>query len=151
MNDIRTALDRHLESIFSADIETYRATTVADLTLYEWHVTPHRIEGIPFHEFIMQEISRDDTAGLALDPQPVLDAAPAEKERLHYELANYRQQAYGDTAICSYTILIARGSRSGVRVSSYNESRVMVRLDGEWLVAHVHKSPAWKAPFQPPE
>lgn len=45
---------RHLQAIQENDIATYRATTAEDLTLYEWWVTPHRIEGLPFHEFMMQ-------------------------------------------------------------------------------------------------
>ena len=27
-----------------------------------------------------------------------------------------------------------------------NESRVLLRRDGQWQVVHVHKSPAWPAP-----
>lgn len=148
MSEVRAFLESHLRSIFKTDIEAYRNSCVDDLTLYEWYVTPHRIDGIPFHEFMMQEAGRDDTAAIALDPQP--DHADSEETgRLRFDLANYREQCYGDTAICSYTMLISRGNERGVEVRSYNESRVLVRVDGEWKVAHVHKSPSWQAPFQP--
>jgi hypothetical protein len=148
MSEIRSLLETHLNTIFDGDIDAYKASTVPELTLYEWHVTPHRIEGIPFHEFVMAEAKRDDTAGIALDPHPEL-AEDVEKARVRFDLANYKEQVYENTAICSYTMLISKGSSAGVRVSSYNESRVLVRIDKAWKVVHVHKSPSWNAPFQP--
>ncbi|MGD2161767.1 MAG: hypothetical protein PVI81_00455 [Anaerolineales bacterium] len=150
MSELRAFLEAHLKSIFDGDIEQYHATTVPELTLYEWYVTPNRIRGLPFHDFMMEESARDDTAGIALDPHPT-EPAEDEKERLRFDLANYCEQVYGDTAICSYTLLISKGSSSGVKVISYNESRVMVKMGKSWKVVHVHKSPSWKAPFQPPE
>ena len=52
-------------------------------------------------------------------------------------------------AICGYTLLISTSAGSGVTVRSYNETRVIVQQGAEWRVVHVHKSPAWNAPFQP--
>ncbi len=149
MSEIRDFLQRHIQGIFDNDIEAYHATTVPELTLYEWYVTPHRIEGLAFHDFVMRESAREDSVGMALDPQGEGGTAE-DKARLRFDLANYREQRYGDTAVCSYTLLISKGTRDGVRVLSYNESRVLVRLDGAWKVVHVHKSPSWNAPFQPP-
>ena len=149
MTDIRTFLEGHLQSIFDGDLETYHATSVEDLTLYEWFVTPHRIDGLPFHDFMIIEAGREDTSGIALDPKP--DGASIDKERVRFDLANYHEQVYGDAAICSYTLLLSRGSNEGVVVSSYNESRVLIRESSNWKVVHVHKSPSWNAPFQPPE
>jgi ketosteroid isomerase-like protein len=68
---------------------------------------------------------------------------------VRFDLANYREQVYGDTAIASYTLLISTSTGSGVTVRSYNESRVMVRFDGAWKVVHVHKSPTYKSPLEP--
>ena len=150
MSEVRAFLESHLNSIFDGDIDTYHASTVPELTLYEWYVTPHRIRGLPFHDFMMEESSRDDTAGIALDPHPD-EPATDDKQRLRFDISNYCEQQYADTAICSYTLLISKGSSSGVKVISYNESRVIVKVDGSWKVVHVHKSPSWKAPFQPPE
>jgi hypothetical protein len=150
MSEIRTFLEKHLGSIFEGDIELYHATTVPELTIFEWYVTPHRIDGLPFHDFMLEEAARDDTAGIALDPHPD-EAQPADKERLRYDLSNYAEQLYEDTAVCSYTMLISKASMGGVKVLSYNESRVIVKIDGSWRVVHVHKSPSWKAPYQPPE
>ena len=150
MSEIRTFLEEHLAGIFANDIAAYHRTCVPDLTLYEWYVTPQRIEGLAFHDFMMSEAARDDTAGMALDPHPAV-GHPEGKCRARFDLANYREQRYGDTAVCSYTLLISKGTAEGVRVVSYNESRVMVKLEGAWRVVHVHKSPSWGAPFQPPD
>jgi hypothetical protein len=150
MSEIRTFLEQHLQSIFDNDCDTYHASTVPELTLYEWYVTPHRIEGLPFHDFMMTEAARDDTAGLALDPNPD-EGIPTDKKRVRFDLANYHEQHYGDTAICTYTLMVSRGSTRGVVVQSHNETRVIVRFDDEWKVVHVHKSPSWKAPFQSPQ
>ncbi|MGA9531226.1 MAG: hypothetical protein WBR18_00770 [Anaerolineales bacterium] len=149
MGEIEQFLHRHLQSIFDGDVEMYHSTTVPDLSIYEWHVTPHRIDGLPFHDFMLAESQREDSAGIALDPagEP---KGQSLSEHTRYDLANYRQQRYGDTVICSYTMLLSSSSERGVRVKSYNESRVIVKVDGAWKVAHVHKSPAWSAPFQAP-
>ena len=45
----------HLQSIMDNDLDSYHATTSVDLTLYEWWVTPHRLDGLPFHDFMMLE------------------------------------------------------------------------------------------------
>ncbi len=148
MNEMRPILERHLTTIFANDVEGYHASTIPELSVYEWHVTPHRIDGWPFHDFMMSEVSRADSAGIALDPSP--DDSSTKESRVHFDLANYREQVYGDVAICSYTLLISRGSERGVRVLSYNESRVLVMMEGAWKVVHVHKSPSWKAPLQHP-
>ena len=147
---VRDALEKHLQAILDNDIDTYHATTVPELTLYEWYVTPYRIDGLPFHDFMMTESARPDTAGTALEPSPTEVGAPPETSRQRFDLANYHEQSYGDAAICSYTLLIAKAAATGVTVRSHNETRVLVRLDGVWKVAHVHKSPAWQAPYAPP-
>ena len=53
-HEIIEFLKKHLRSIQENDTKTYNETTAEDLTLYEWYVTPHRIDGIPFHEFMMK-------------------------------------------------------------------------------------------------
>ena len=32
----------------------------------------------------------------------------------------------------------------GVEHRTHNESRVLIKRDGQWQVVHVHKSPAWQ-------
>ncbi len=135
MSEVRSFLERHLQSVFESDTPTYHETTDANLTLYEWYVTPHRIEGLPFHDFMMTEASRAHPEG----------SSPQDKGRVRFDLANYQEQVFGESAVCSYTLLISKGTASGVEVLSYNERKI----DGSWKVVHVHKSPSWNAPFQP--
>jgi len=145
---VRAVLERHLQAILDNDLASYHATTVPELTLYEWYVAPHRIDGLAFHDFLMTESARPDTPATALDPAGQAD--PVHKTRQRFDLANYHEQLYGDCAICCYTLLVSRGTADGVAVRSHNESRVLARFGDEWKVVHVHKSPAWKAPYEPP-
>jgi hypothetical protein len=141
--EIQDFLRKHLSAIFENDIETYHATTSDDLTLYEWWVTPHRIDGLPFHDFMMTEAERRGAVfGEEVDPE--------EKSNTRFDLANLRIQCYDNTAIASYTLMISTGLPTGVKVATHNESRVMVKIDGRWQVVHVHKSPAWPAPHTQP-
>lgn len=140
-------LMRHLQAIQENDIETYHATTSTDLTLYEWWVTPHRIDGLSFHDFMLAENARRGTSFGA----QAASVEPGDQTRSRLDLANLQIQRYGETAIASYTLLVSTGLPEGVRVAAHNESRVMVKLDGSWKVVHVHKSPAWPAPHTQPK
>lgn len=138
--EITAFLKAHLQSIQENDIERYQETTAEDLTLYEWWITPHRIDGLPFHEFMMTSNAERGA---------VFGSEGEAKFPTRFDLANLRIQNYGDTAIASYTLLISTASPEGVRVASHNESRVLVNTGGTWKVVHVHKSPAWQAPHIP--
>jgi hypothetical protein len=95
---------------------------------------------------MMTEAARPDSRGAALAPngRGLIDA---ERPRTRFALANYTEQHYGDTTIAYYTLLISQGAREGVKVISYNESRVIINFPlGQ--VVHVHKSPVERA-FQP--
>jgi hypothetical protein len=133
-------LKTHLQSIQENDTQTYNETSAEELTLYEWWITPHRIDGLPFHEFMMNSNAQRGT---------VFGSEGQAKSPTRFDLSNLHIQNYGDTAIASYTLLISTASPDGVRVVSHNESRVMVNLNGRWKVVHVHKSPAWQAPHIP--
>jgi hypothetical protein len=150
MSDIRAFLENHLQAIFDSDVEMYHATTAPELTLYEWYITPHRIDGLPFHDFMMVEAARLGAVPLAGSARAEAER-PAERPRTRFDLANYSEQHYGDTALACYTLLIAQSTPAGVKVTSYNESRVIVKFPDGLKVVHVHKSPAWNAPFQPGE
>ena len=139
--EIESFLRRHLDSVFANDVADYHATTAEDLSLYEWFVTPHRIDGLPFHDFQMSAAT--GRGGTYAD----LGGA-AVKHR--YDLANLHIQQYGDCAIASYTLLLSTGDAGGVTVTSHNESRVILKHPEGWKVVHVHKSPAWSAPYQAP-
>ena len=138
--EVNEFLVRHLKAIQENDITAYHETTAQELTLYEWWVTPHRIDGLPFHEFMM---TSNDAIGT------VFGAEHKGKAMTRFDLANLHVQRYGDTAITSYTLLVSTASPEGVKVASHNESRVMVKQNSAWKVVHVHKSPAWQAPHIP--
>lgn len=140
--EIRDFLLRHLQAVQENDLAAYRATTAEDLTLYEWWVTPHRLDGIPFHEFMM---SANAARGTVFGAEDV-----TEKARTRFELSNLYIQRYGDTAVASYTLLVSTATPGGVNVAAHNESRVIVKLDGAWKIVHVHKSPAYAAPHVQP-
>jgi len=133
--EIHEFLLKHLSGIMNNDIASYHETTAEDLTLYEWWVTPHRLDGLPFHEFMM---TSNDSRGTVFGAE--------EKGQSRFDLSNLLIQRYGDTAIASYTLLISTAMNDGVKVAAHNESRVMVKMDGKWKVVHVHKSPAYAAP-----
>ena len=142
--EIHAFLLRHLQSVQENDLETYHATTSPELTLYEWWVTPHRLDGLPFHDFMITENKR---RGSVFGAESQAEGFPAGgSPHTRFDLANLHIQRYGDTAIASYTLLTSAGTLQGVTVAAHNESRVMVKIDGEWQVVHVHKSPAWQAP-----
>ena len=127
----------HLKSIYENKSSVYKETTAPDLTLYEWWVTPHRIDGLPFHEFMMQSNSRQAT---------VFGAEGGKENTTRFDLANLHIQRYGSTAIASYTLLVSTATTEGVKAAAHNESRVMVKFEGKWKVVHCHKSPAYNAP-----
>ena len=138
--EIIAFLKVHLQSIQDNDVQTYNETTAEELTLYEWWVTPHRIDGLPFHEFMMSSNAERGA---------VFGAEGKAKSPTRFDLSNLLIQNYGDTAIASYTLLISTASAEGVKVASHNESRVMVGRNDTWKVVHVHKSPAWQAAHIP--
>lgn len=140
--EIRDFLLRHLQAVQENDLAAYRATTAEGLTLYEWWVTPHRLDGIPFHEFMM---SANAACGTVFGAE-----GATEKARTRFDLSNLHIQRYGDTAIASYTLLVSTATPGGVKVAAHNESRVIVKLDGAWKIVHVHKSPAYAAPHVQP-
>jgi ketosteroid isomerase-like protein len=138
--EIHAFLLKHLRSVQENDTQTYHETTGDDLTLYEWWVTPQRIDGLPFHEFMMEaNAKRGSVFGAEGEPAPT-----------RFDLSNLHIQRYENTAIASYTLLVSTATAQGVKVASHNETRVMVKIDGQWKVVHVHKSPAYAAPHVDP-
>jgi hypothetical protein len=135
-------LMRHLKSVQENDTPTYHETTAPDLTLYEWWVTPNRIDGLPFHEFMMTSNSQNGT---------VFGSEVKQRAETRFDLSNLSIQRYGDAAIASYTLLSSTALPEGVQVVAHNECRVMVKQAGQWKVVHVHKSPAWPAPHIQPK
>ena len=140
--EIHEFLLRHLQSVQENDTAAYHATTSPDLTLYEWWVTPNRIDGLPFHEFMMESNASRGT---------VFGSDAKQKAETRFDISNLVIQRYGDAAVASYTLLVSTALSDGVQVVAHNETRVMAKLEGQWKVVHVHKSPAWAAPHTPPK
>ncbi len=124
-------LHKHLQSIFTRDVEGYRASASADLSLYEWFVTPHRQDGLDFHFFMIDH----SWAGTDAD--------------FRYDLLEPRLQLYGSTAVVTYTFMLSIARDGQIVHRSHNESRVIIKGDDGWQVVHVHKSPSWQAPHAP--
>ena len=116
-------LEEHLRSIYEGDWATYEATTHEELSLYEWFVAPHRLDGLPFHRFMLENQWATRGRPYRLD------------------LLEKRLQRYKDVAIFSYPLLVTVEG-DGLRHFAVNESRVAVRFPEGWKVVHVHKSPA---------
>ena len=144
--EIHEFLVKHLQAIMDNDIDTYHSSTHDELTLYEWWVTPQRIDGIPFHDFIM---NANEQRGAVFGSE-VTESTHTQKLPTRFDLSNLKIQRYKEAAIASYTLLLSSSLPEGVKVASHNESRVMVKIDNQWQVVHVHKSPAWAAPHMAP-
>ena len=133
--EIWAFVHRHIQSIFTKDVETYTATTAEDLSLYEWFITPHRQDGLDFHLFMIN----NSWAGEGAD--------------FRYDLWEPRLQLYGTepmlTAVVSYTFMLSIATDSGIQHRNHNESRVLIKDADGWQIVHVHKSPAWEAPHTP--
>jgi ketosteroid isomerase-like protein len=140
--EIQEFLLRHLKAVQDNDTAAYHATTAPELTLYEWWVTPQRIEGLAFHEFMMESNASRGT---------VFGSDAKQKAETRFDISNLAIQRYGDAAIASYTLLVSTALPEGVQVAAHNETRVIARLAGQWKVVHVHKSPAWPAPHTAPK
>lgn len=122
--DIWAFIEKHLTAIFNKDWHTYEQTTHPDLSLFEWWVTPHRQDGLAFHQFMIENSWMGTVT------------------RQRFDLLEKRCQIYGNTAIVTYTLMLSQVTESGIRHRSHNESRVIIE-DSEGLkVVHVHKSPA---------
>ncbi len=127
-------LHRHIQSIFTKDVETYKATTAEELSLYEWFITPHRQDGLDFHFFMIDH----GWAGTDGD--------------FRYDLWEPRLQLYGNTAVVSYTFMLTIADPAGaISHRTHNESRVLIKGANGWQVVHVHKSPSWQASHSPNE
>ena len=141
-DEITQFLERHLQAIQENDNDLYAQTTAEDLTLYEWWITPHRIDGLPFHEFMMNSNAERGTVFGAESQGQI-------KTTTRFDLSNLHIQNYGQCVVASYTLLVSTSTPEGVKVAAHNESRVLVEQVGVWKVVHVHKSPAWQAPHIP--
>ena len=137
--EILQVLDRHLRSIWAGDLETYAATTSADVTFFEWYISTERIDGVDFH---LRETASNFQAGDARRRR-------GEHYELEHEVLSPKVQFYGDVAIVTYRLLMRYVTDEGVSHAEHNETRVFHRGEYGWQLVHCHKSPAWPAPHAP--
>lgn len=139
--ELMKVFHRHMQAILDNDVAAYHQTVIESMSMYEWWVTPHRIDGVPFHEFMMTTNASQKT---------VFGSDGLRSEQTRYDYSNLLVQEFAEAAIISFTLLVSSSTPQGVVVKAHNESRVLVRVEGVWKVVHVHKSPAWGAPHIPP-
>jgi hypothetical protein len=138
--EILNLLDRHLKSIWTGDLETYRATTGEDVTFYEWYISTQRIDGLDFH---LRETAANARAAEARRASGEL------YEVEHEVLAPKVQFLDENVAVVTYTLLMRYLTAEGVRHTQHNETRVFHRRESDWQLVHCHKSPMWQAPHAP--
>jgi ketosteroid isomerase-like protein len=114
-----------LYAIDHGDVSAYEAACTPDLTCFEPEISPHRIDGLNFHRSLMTA-SRSNPG-----------AAP-----IHFEMLTPSVQIYGDAGIVTYTRLRTYDDGGRMRWHSCNETRVFVRQEGQWKMAHFHRSAA---------
>jgi len=103
MNDhdeIWAFVERHLQSIFNGDWETYKATTADDLSLYEYWIIPHRQGGLEFHQFMIE------------------NRWSGEAVAQRFDLFEKRCQHYGDTAVVLISLCCRKHSRKGCGIAT---------------------------------
>ncbi len=122
-NEILTLTRRMLDAMYTADPEVHRAHCTEDMSSFEWYIAPYRIDGVEFHLRLIE------------------DGGNGTSSRL--DMLTPRVQVYGDTAIICYTLLKTTVAADGqpAQFSTINETRVFVKQDGIWKMAHLHKSP----------
>ena len=111
-----------LEAMYTADPEVHRLHCTEDLTSFEWYIAPYRIDGVEFHLRLIEEGG---------------NGAPARLDMLTPKV-----QVYGDAAIICYTLLKTMFiDGQPPQFSTMNETRVFVKQEDVWKMAHLHKSP----------
>jgi ketosteroid isomerase-like protein len=137
--ELLALLDAHLKSIWTGDLQTYRASTAEDVTFFEWYISTQRIDGLAFH---LRETAANFRS--AEDRR-----AEGQRYEVEHEVLQPKVQMYGDVAIVTFTLLMRYTTSDGVRHTEHNETRVFHRKPGGWQLVHCHKSPRWPAPLAP--
>ena len=114
---------RMLEAIHTGDADAYGELSTPDLSCYE-DVCAYRIDGLDFHLALIRQMAQNT----ALRPA-------------RFDMLTPRVQVYGDTGIVTYTRLMTYDEGGTPRWSTFNETRVFVKQEGAWRMAHFHRSP----------
>lgn len=114
---------RMLHAIHTGDIATYEEHSTPDLSCFE-DVCAYRIDGVEFHLSLMRQMAEN----------------PEQAPR-RFDIVSPRVQVYGETGIVTYTRLMTFDEDGTPVWKTYNETRVFVRQEGKWRMAHFHRSP----------
>lgn len=116
---------RLLHAIDTGDATTYAQLSLPDLTCFE-DVCPYRIDGLEFHLSLIRQAEHNPNA------RPI-----------RFDMLTPHVQLYGDTGIVTYTRLMTCMENDAPVWKACNETRVFVRQNGAWKMAHFHRSPTW--------
>ncbi len=113
-----------LNAIHTGDAATYAAFSTPELSCFE-DVCAYRIDGLEFHLTLIRQMAQNP------------DMRPA-----RFDMLTPRVQVYGDhTGIVTYTRLMTYDENGQPKWRTFNESRVFVKTEGSWKMAHFHRSP----------
>lgn len=112
---------RLLDSIASADWETYQELCDPSLTAFEPESIGHLVEGMPFHHFYFKR-------GAVQGNHNTTICAP-------------HVRVMGDVAVVCYVRLNQREGPAGPMTTGSEETRVWHRRNGVWKHVHFHRSP----------
>jgi hypothetical protein len=115
-----------LRSIHEGDLQTYRRLCLPDLSCYETDVAPYRIDVLEFH----------------LDLMSAQQASGGFHGLTRCDILTPRVQLLGDAAVVTYTRLMTFAADGPPRWRAFNETRVFANVEGEWRMAHFHRSEA---------
>lgn len=121
-----------LEAIRTGDEATYSSLCAPELSCFE-DVCPYRVDGVEFHLHLLRYA-----------------ASHPERQPVRQDILTPRVQVYGETGIVTYTRLCTYEDSTGLRWTTYNETRVFVRMDGVWRMVHFHRSPTVPAHVESP-
>lgn len=111
-----------LEAIRTGDVQTYVSLSLPELSCFE-DICDYRVDGLGFHLHLLRRAAENPGA------QPV-----------RQDILAPRVQVYGDCGIVAYTRLCTYETPE-LRWRTFNETRVFVRRDGAWRMAHFHRTP----------
>lgn len=115
---------RMLEAIGTGDAAAYAALSSPELSCFE-DVCAYRIDGLEFHLALIRQMAQNP------DAQPT-----------RFDILAPRVQVYGDhTGIVTYTRLMTYDENGRPKWRTFNETRVFIRMEGNWKMTHFHRSP----------
>lgn len=114
---------RMINAIQTGDAATYAQLSTPDLSCFE-DVCAYRIDGVEFHLALIRQMAQN-----------------ADNEPTRFDILTPKIQVYGDTGIVTYTRLMTFDNNGTPRWKTYNETRVFVKQEGQWKMAHFHRSP----------